>query len=95
MEDKVFELLTKMYGEFTGKIDGLQNDLKEFRKEAADRLIKIETIIENEIKPDIKASLEGYQMVYEKQKEQGQQLESIDNKLEKQDVEIRVIKGAR
>lgn len=45
MDDKAFELLTKMYSEFTNKIDGL--------------------------------------------------LESIDNKLEKQGVEITVIKGGK
>ena len=84
MEDKSFDLLTQIYSE-----------LKEFRKEATDRLTKIETITENEIKPDIKASLEGYQMVYEKQKEHDKQLESIVNKLEKQDVEITVIKGGK
>lgn len=84
MDDKSFELLTQMYSE-----------LKEFRKEASNRLTKIETIIENDIKPDIKACLEGYQMVYEMQKLQEKQLESIDRKLEKHDVEIRVIKGAK
>ncbi|HEX9061133.1 MAG TPA: hypothetical protein VF941_13215 [Clostridia bacterium] len=102
MDDKAFELLTKMYSEFTSKIEGIQNDLNEFRKEnigikreAESRLAKIETILENEIVPDIKASLEGYQMVYEKQKEHDKRLESIDNKLEKQEMEITIIKGGR
>jgi hypothetical protein len=84
LEDKSFELLTQIYGE-----------LKDFRKETNKRLTKIETIIENEINPNIKVSLEGYQMVFEKQKEQDNKLESIDNKLEKQDVEITVIKGGK
>lgn len=95
MEDKTFELLTKMYNELTSKIDAIQDDLKEFKKETTDQLTKIETSIENEIKPNIKASLEGYQAVYEKQKDQDKWLESIDNKLEKQDLEITVIKGGK
>ncbi len=91
MEDKSFELLTQIYSE-----------LKEFRENTNEqfkginnRLVKIETTLENNIKPDIKASLEGYQKVYEKLKHHEKQLESIDSKLEKQDVEIRVIKGAK
>lgn len=84
MEDKSFELLTSIYTE-----------LKEFRKEANDRLTKLETTIKNDVKPDIKATLEGYQVVYEKQMQQEKQLESIDSKLVKQDVEIRVIKRAK
>ena len=95
MEDKTFELLTKMYSEFTNKFDGIQTELKEFRHETYSRLTKIETVIENEIKPDIKASLEGYQMVYEKFKEQEKSIEQINSKLEKQDVEITVIKGGK
>lgn len=95
MEDKTFELLTKMYSEFSGKFDGLKADLNDFRNETNSRLTKIETIIENEIKPDIKAALEGYQMVYEKLEEQQSAILEINNKLEKQDVEITVIKGGK
>ena len=93
MDDKAFELLTKMYSDFTEKIDNLQKDLKEFSKETGNRLIKIETSLENEVKPSVKAALEGYHIIYEAQKEQGRKLDSIDNRLEKQDVEITVIKG--
>lgn len=102
MDDKAFELLTKMYSEFTSKIEGIQNNLDEFRREANEfksetysRFTKIETLLENGIIPDIKATLEGYQMVYEKQKEQDEKLGSIDSKLEKQDIEITVIKGEK
>ncbi|AUS95115.1 hypothetical protein CDQ84_03575 [Clostridium thermosuccinogenes] len=100
MDDKILELLTRMYSEFTNRFESLENrfeglekDFNEFRKETDDRFRKIETILESEIKPDIKASLEGYQMVYEMQKEQAKRLDSIEEKLEKQDVEITVIKG--
>ncbi len=54
MEDKTFELLTKMYGEFSNKIDGIKANLEDFRQETNSRLTKIETLIENEIKPEIK-----------------------------------------
>lgn len=85
MNDKIFNLLEKMYADLSNKFDTIQNDLKEFKKETTDQLAKIETAIESEIKPNIKVCLEGYQAVYEKQKDQNKWLESIDNKLEKQD----------
>lgn len=98
MEDKTFELLTQMYSEF-----------KEFRVETKtefslvnkrlgkleNSLIKVETIIENEIRPNIKLSLEGYQAVYEKLQEHDDRFTNIEDKLEKQEVEITVIKGGR
>ncbi len=91
MEDKTFELLTKMYNEFSGRFDSLESKVDKIDA----RLTKVETCIENEIKPDIKACLEGYQMVYEKLIEQERAIEIINNKLEKQDVEITVIKGGK
>lgn len=98
MEDKTFDLLTKMYNEFSGKFDKIEvnfGKLEKEMKETNTRLTKIETCIENEIKPDIKSSLEGYQMVYEKLMNQEKAIEIINNKLEKQDVEITVIKGGK
>lgn len=91
MEDKTFELITQMYSE----LKEFRKETNEFRKETNDRLTKLETVIEIEIKPDMKAALEGYQMVYEKQQEHDKLLDAINNKLEKQDVEITVIKGGK
>jgi len=98
MEDKTFELLTRMYNEFLGKFDNLENrfDSLESKVDKIDtRLTKVETCIENEIKPNIKACLEGYQMVYDKLIEQEKAIEIINNKLDKHDVEITVIKGSK
>lgn len=95
MEDKTFDLLTKMYSEVTNKIDNLHNEMNEFRTETNDRLTKLEMCIENEIKPDIKASLEGYNLVYKKLREHDLRLDSIDNKLDRQEIELTVIKGGK
>ena len=84
MEDKTFDLLTQMYSEF-----------KDFRKETDNRFTKLEIVIENEIKPDIKASLEGYNLVFEKLQEQDKKLDSIEKKLERQELELTVIKGGK
>lgn len=65
MEDKSFELLTKMYSEFS-----------EFRKETNQRFDEVKSDIqkisyqvvklENDLKPKIEIALEGYQAVSEK-----------------------------
>lgn len=54
MEDKTFKLLTKMYGEFSGRFDGVENRLK-----------KVESLIENDVKKDISALYDGYKQTYE------------------------------
>ena len=102
MEDKTFDLIEKMYSEFTNKFDGLQKSLTEFKTGTAEgfdgiesRLAKIETSIENEIKPNIKTSLEGYQMVYENFRSMTKNSLTFLKKLEKQDLEIRVIKAVK
>jgi len=91
LEDKTFELLSKLYGEFS-----------EFRKETNTRLNslengqkKIESLIENDVKSDIKALYDGYKQTYEKLESLEIKVDDISSKVEKQDVEIRVIKGGR
>jgi len=93
MEDKMFELMTKMYSEFS-----------EFRKETNDKFNSLESDvkglsnnvvrIENNLGKKIDAALDGYHQVYEKLQEHDQRFDDLENKLQKQDVEIRVIKGA-
>ncbi len=82
MEDKTFELLTKMYGEFSGRFDGVENRLK-----------KVESLIENDVKEDISALYDGYKQTYEEVVNIKKAVNEISSKVEKQDVEIRVVKG--
>lgn len=66
MEDKTFDLLSKIYGELTEfKTDTAKrfNGIDKRLDGIEGRLTKIESSIENEIKPNINASLEGYQTV--------------------------------
>jgi len=85
MEDKIFELMTKMYSDFS-----------EFSKETNK---KLDTLSNNILKIEqdhgkkIEAALDGYQQVYEKQLEHDKRFDSLEGKMQKQDVEIRVIKG--
>jgi archaellum component FlaC len=82
VEDKTFELLTKMYSEFSGRFDGVENRLK-----------KVESLIENDVKKDISALYDGYKQTYEEVVDIKKTANEISSKVEKQDVEIRVIKG--
>jgi predicted nucleic acid-binding Zn-ribbon protein len=101
MEDRSFELMTKMYSEFTKRFDNLEGDIKDIKTDVAGlktdvtglktdvQGLKNDVIVyENKIDKNSKALFDGYKQTYEK-------LEVIESKLEKQDVEIRVIKGAK
>lgn len=62
------------------KLNNMDIDIKELKKHVI--------VIENEHGKKLDALFDGYKQVYEK-------VTSIDSKVEKQDVEIRVIKGAK
>ena len=80
MEDKMFELMTKMYSEFS-----------EFRKETNDRFGNLDSEvkglrgdvvrIENDLSKKVDATLDGYQQVYEKQLEHDKRFDSMEGKL--------------
>lgn len=91
MEDKTFELLTKMYGEFSNRFDGVENRLK-----------KVESLIENDVKRDISALYDGYKQTYEEvvdvkktMNEISSKVDKLSDKIDKQEVEIKVIKGGK
>lgn len=78
MEDKSFELLSKMYSEFTE----FRKDMNNFRKETDSRLTQIETTLEHEIKEKIQALHERESINTDTLAEHGKQLENINNKLD-------------
>jgi hypothetical protein len=78
MEDKSFELLSKLYSQFT-----------EFRSETNKRFTKLETIIENDIKPDLKAVYKIQSDTIKKLDEHDQRFDEIDGKLENLQTEVK------
>lgn len=94
VEDKSFELLTKMYSEFS-----------EFRKETNQRFDEVKSDIqkisyhvvklENDLKPKIEIALEGYQAVSEKLTTLEDKIDNLPAKVENQDVQITVLKGSK
>ena len=80
MEDKIFDLIEKMYSELKNEIRTVGNQVAK---------------IENDLKPKVETALEGYSVVYEKLNAIESKVDNINAKVEKQEVEIRVIKGGR
>lgn len=85
MEDKAFELLTKMYSEFTG----FKEDMSAFREEtnlkfdnAESRLKNIEITLENDIAAKLQALHEREAINSEKLDDHSEQLANINNKLD-------------
>ena len=101
MEEKLFELMTKMYSDLTRqlgvvdqRLDSMDRrfDVLEDKVDANTTELKSlgnqVTVMEHDLKNDIKALYDGYQQTYEK-------VVTLENKFEKQDVEIRVIRGGK
>ncbi|MGI6085762.1 MAG: hypothetical protein ACOYIF_10015 [Acetivibrionales bacterium] len=84
MEDKIFEFMEKMYADLKGEIKSVGNQVS-----------KLELSIENEIKPDIKALLDGYKQLAEGQDEIKSELADIKEHLVHHDNEIALLKAER
>ncbi len=115
MEDKMFELMTRMYSEMKqgfanvdkrfADVDKRFDDIDKRFEDVDKRFVsmdnKIETLskqvmsLENDLKPKVEAALDGYKLVYEKLTDLSEKVDIINSKVEKQDVEIRVIKSAK
>lgn len=81
MEDKTFELLTKMYGEFTE----FRKDMNAFRKETKEdiRSLKNDVLrIENEHGSKLEALFDGYKQQEKILNEHSKQLADVNNKLD-------------
>lgn len=102
MDDKMFDLLEKMYIEMQYMKENMatKEDVTELESRMAtkDELSKIsQSIVRLEDKMDTnhKALYDGYKQTYEKLTMLEEKVDEIDKKVEMQDVEIRVIKGAK
>ena len=111
MEDKMFELVTKMYDEFSEfrkdmnefkkdmiefkeDMNEFKEDMNEFRKETNKEIRGLKNdVIRFENKLD--AVFDGYKQTFEKLTVVEKKVDDISAKVEKQDVEITVIKGGK
>lgn len=89
MEDKMLELMTKMYSEISAKLEVMDKKLDN----KADKQDIVS--MENKLHSDSKALYDGYKQTFEKLITVEKKVDDISSKVEKQDVEITVIKGAK
>ncbi|MGK0466230.1 MAG: arsenate reductase-like glutaredoxin family protein [Clostridium sp.] len=87
IEDKTFDLMSKMYTEMNLKFDEI--NIKLDKKTDKSDIVRIEDKLENKTK----VLFDGYSQTYEKLTNIEKKLEDISTKVEKQDIEIRVIKN--
>ncbi len=87
MEDKTFELLTKMYGEFSERFNDIGKDINGLKND----VIRLENKQDN----NSKALFDGYNQTYEKLQTIERKVDDISVKVDKQEVEIKVIKGGK
>ena len=101
MEDKMFELMIKMYSEFTefrketkSDINGLKDDVNGLKDDVNG--LKGDVVrIEYKLDTNSKALFDGYSQTYEKVVSVEKAVNELASKVEKQEVEIKVIKGGK
>lgn len=89
MEDKLFELMTKMYSDITFRLDSIDERL-DGKSDKSD-IARIENKLDN----DAKALFDGYKQTYEKLEVVETKVDSLCMKIEKQEVELKVLKGGK
>jgi len=111
LEEKMLALMEKLYKEFKsldGKVGSLDAKVGSLDAKVGSLDAKVGSLdakvgnlqkdvlrIENKLDTDSKALFDGYSQTYEKLGVIETKVDAISSKVEKQDVEIRVIKGAK
>ncbi len=104
LEEKMLALMEKLYIEFKsldGKVGSLDAKVGSLDEKVGSLDAKVGSLkkdvlrIENKLDTDSKALFDGYSQTYEKLGVIETKVDAISSKVEKQDVEIRVIKGAK
>ena len=93
MDEKIFELLEKMYIEMQNmKSDmTIKEDLSIAKQELKHDIVRIE----NKMDKSDKALFDGYKLTYEKLVTLENKLDVVDENVIKHDVDIRYIKGVK
>ena len=98
MEDKYFDLLTQMYADFSAQFKEVKEDIKTVKvdiKTLKSNVTKIGIKLENDTDKKLGILLETRDETNKRLEYIENKLDAISSKVEKQDVEIRVIKGAK
>ena len=85
MKDETFELLTKMYADFSNRFDKVEvrlDSLESNQKELKSGQVKLESILEHDVKNNIQLLHERSAGNTEKLDEHTKKLENINNQLD-------------
>ncbi len=94
MEEKMFDLMSNIYGElsqFRNETDKRLNSLEN----SMNRMVGNMVCLENKLDNNSKVLFDGYKQTYEEVKELKFEVKDLSSKLDKQEVEIKVIKGSK
>ena len=94
MEDKTFELVSKMYSDITQRLDGIDSrlgNLEEGQKGLVNDIIRLENKLDN----NSKALFDGYTQNNDRLDRIDEKLEDLSEKIDSHDIKIQVIEGAR
>ncbi len=97
----MFELMTKFYSEFSefkkdmndfkSDMNDFKSDMNDFRKETRNDIVRLE----NKIDTVSKTLFDGYEQTFEKLTVLEKKVDDISSRVEKQELEITVIKGGK
>jgi len=91
MEDKTFELLEKMYSNFSEKFERIESDISDIKTD----IKKLGTKIDGPITEKIESLQDGYKVTYEKLNDIEKKLDTLSDKVDKHDIKIQVIEGGK
>ena len=89
MNDKVFNLMEKMYSEMTTQFNEINSKLN--KKADKNDIVRME----NDLNPKVDALLDGYKQLSEGQEVITNQIKDLNSKISNQEVEITVLKGSK
>lgn len=93
---ELLEFVAAQVGKLTTKVDDISNELRLFKSDTDERFNKIDNrlmVIENDHGSKLEALLDGYKQLSEGQEEIKEDIQTLSDKQEKQELEIHVIKG--
>lgn len=94
MENKMFELLTRMYNEFSNRFDRVEKNISGLKEDVTG--LKEDVIrIENKLDSSTKALFDGYMQTHERLGILEKKVDELSGKFDRHEVEIKVIKGGR
>ena len=105
MEDKTFELLEKMYSDFSKKFEKIESDISGVKTDITGMktdisgmktdIRKIGVKIEGPITEMLVSLQDGYKVTYEKLTDVEKKLETLSNKVDEHDIKIEVFEGGK